>query len=497
MSINDSYRTLGVDQGQTGGLARVRTMRQKLASEYDHVLLLHAGDFLHPSFASKQDNGSSMIQIMNHLDGAFESFDPDMLITFGNHEFDKDQADDGPMLSTLLTNSEFTWLDSNIRWQPNFKVPHNVMPYALKHYGDVTVGVFSYTTDMQKPAYVESFDHFAETAARYVPLLKKQGADVVVALTHQWLKDDRHMMRLPEDIRPDIIFGGHEHYAQIESINNRWIIKADADAASVAVITLNGTTIEPPTIVPMKKEVAPDPDTLQWATRLHTDIQHDFCQDNKLPLDCLDQVVGRTQVMLQAEETHIRRFESNLGNLLADLSLDAFKTCGAQMAVLNSGAIRLNQNIAAGSDITEQYMAEMLPYPSDLRLIEITGQTLHAMLNHSTSNWTASGHWLQVAGVAFIHDSEAESASHIHIQGQSVEVDSQQRYRVVVPNYLITPKYDQDGYLMLNQHMQVNCPATGAEVAELFKTHMSNHPEGISPHTSGRICHVQTQGCHQ
>ena len=502
MSINDVYRTAGIDGGKTGGLARVHTLRKQLQSKNEHVLLLHAGDFLHPSFASKQDNGASMIQIMNHLNGGFDDFDEDMVVTFGNHEFEKDKAKYAPLMESLLEKSEFTWLDSNIHWNDEFDTGSHVQKTLLKSYGDFTVGIFSFTTDMQHPEFIDAFDDFSATAEKYVPQLRAQGADFVIALTHQWLQDDVAMMQLPEASRPDIIFGGHEHFAQLEAVNGRWIIKADADAASAAVIEVSKTeqkiSIEQPVIVPLREDVKEEPKTARWVAALNQSIDHAYCRKTEQESDrCLAVEVGKTQVKLIAEETEIRRFETNLGDLLADLVLEQFKSCGADIALLNSGSIRLNQNIPAGGVITQKHLEEMFPYPSDLRLIEITGSTLQQMLNHSVSGWTANGHWLQIAGLAYIHDSEQQTATHIHVDNNPDVVKEQDVFRAVVSSYLISPYTNHDGYHMIDESMEVACDLAPKlkEVKHLFKQHLINNPQGIAPEKKGRICHVQTQDC--
>ncbi len=505
ISINDVYRTAGIDAGKTGGLARVRALRKKLQSEYEHVLLLHAGDFLHPSFASKQDNGASMIQIMNHLDGAFDEFDQDMVVTFGNHEFDKSKAKYTPLMEGLLNKSEFTWLDSNINWQTGFNKNDHVINSIIKTYGDLNVGIFSFTTDMQHPDFIESFDGFAATAEKYVPALREQGADVVIALTHQWLQDDVAMMQLPLSYRPDVIFGGHEHFAQLEAVNDRWIIKADADAASAAVVEISqsngGVSIEQPIIVPLDHNIQEDPKTARWVAALNQSIDHAYCRKIEHESEqCLATELGKTQVKLIAEETEIRRFETNLGSLLADLALAPFKSCGADIALLNSGSIRLNQNIPAGDSITQKHLEEMFPYPSDLRLIEINGKTLQAILNHSVSGWTANGHWLQIAGLAYTHDSDLQTATHIHVNSSNETIQDDQIFRAVVPHYLISPVTNHDGYHMIDESMEVSCEKTTnnptlRETKHLFKQYLMQSPEGISPETKGRICHVQTQQC--
>ncbi len=501
MSINDVYRTAGIDGGKTGGLARVRALRKQLAEKNEHVLLLHAGDFLHPSFASKQDNGASMIQIMNHLDGAFDNFDEHMVVTFGNHEFDKSKAKYANLMHGLLDDSEFTWLDSNIHWNKDFTPPAQVKRTLIKSYGDLTVGIFSFTTDMQHPEFIDTFDDFKQTAEHYVPQLRAQGADVIIALTHQWLQDDVAMMQLPESSRPDIIFGGHEHFAQLENVNNRWIIKADADAASAAVIevvkTPQSVSIEQPVIVPLDQSVTEDKYTARWVAALNQSIDQEYCRKIQHKSEqCLSAEVGKTLVPLVAEETEIRRFETNLGDLLADLVLNAYQSCQADMAFLNSGSIRLSQNIPAGDAITQKHLEEMFPYPSDLRVIQVNGQKIQEMLNHSVSAWTANGHWLQMAGIAFIHDSDQETASHIHALRNDQAIQPDDTFNIVLPFYLISDQTDHDGYDMINESMELPCEGPINDVKALFKQHLSDNPQGISPEKKGRICHVQSQGCY-
>ncbi|VAW44292.1 hypothetical protein MNBD_GAMMA02-1610, partial [hydrothermal vent metagenome] len=196
------YRIAGINNGDTGGLARVRALRKQIEANYEHVLFLHAGDFLHPSFISKQDNGLAMIQTMNMLDGAANQFDSNMLVTWGNHEFDKSRLKHVPLMNDLLAQSEFTWLDSNITWASNNQQPtiqaDNMKSHQILQFGEVTVGVFSFTTDIVHPEYVAEFADYQQTAKKYVPMLREQGADFIIGLTHHWLQDDLAMMALPK-----------------------------------------------------------------------------------------------------------------------------------------------------------------------------------------------------------------------------------------------------------------------------------------------------------
>lgn len=499
LAINDVYRIGGIDNGETGGLARVRALRKQLEDKYEHVLMLHAGDFLHPSFISKQDNGAAMIETLNVMDGVSNHFDPNMIVTWGNHEFDKGKIKHVSIMNHLLSNAEFNWLGSNINWKADTVSSKHMTNHQLMKFGDITVGVFSQTTDIAHPDYIDSFDGFAETAKKYVPLLREQGADFVIALTHQWLEDDLAMMQLPESYRPDIIFGGHEHYAQIEQVNGNWVLKADADAASAIVAEISfdkqGSHVFPQ-VVKLDHDFQPDFAVKTLVTKLEQQNDQQYCEKNKLGSACLNEILGYTQTKLMAEETEIRRFETNLGNLLADIILEEFKSCAADVVLLNSGSIRLNQNIPAGSNVTVKHLEEMFPYPSDLRLIEFNGSLLTDILNHSISSWTANGHWLQIAGMAYIHNPEEHTVSHIHLKGDTEMGEYQDKMiRAVVPYYLISDQTDHDGYTMLDETMQKDCASNGAQLKHLFTEHLKSLPDGLNVKRDYRICNTTRDDC--
>src|SRR5262245_48049998 len=89
LAINDTYRIEPSHDG-TGGMARIRALRVRLESKYPDLVVVHAGDLLFPSFLSRAYLGAQMIDVLNRLDGS-DDFDPRLLVTFGNHEFDDER----------------------------------------------------------------------------------------------------------------------------------------------------------------------------------------------------------------------------------------------------------------------------------------------------------------------------------------------------------------------------------------------------------------------
>ena len=503
LGINDVYRSEGLDKGTLGGLARVRTLRNQLSANNQEVLLLHAGDFLQPSFSSRVNEGKAMIDIMNTLNGLNQGFDENMIVTFGNHEFDKSKIKHMPRLQQRIDESQFTWLDSNINWLHSDKNgsihSKKFKKWLIKEISGIKVGIFSLTTNMSHPEYIASFDDPIEVTKHFVPFLKSKGADIVIALTHQQLSDDKKLLELDAKYQPDLIFGGHEHYRQLEEINSKWIVKADADALSAAVIEVSldnkGNTKVLPIFVELNDTVEKEPQIQQVIENWIQKTNVNYCQSIKQDDSCLEEAYGSTRVKLIAEESEIRRFETNIGNFIADTARQAFKTCKADVALINSGSIRLNHNIAANSPITRKHIEGIFAYPSNLQLIEINGKILKQMITHTIDMWTANGHWLLVSGIQYIHNPETQQFSQLKWSHNGQLIRNDEVFTTIVPQYLIDAKTDHDGYHMINESMIQKCNKNGSSLKQIIINRIQNTPNGINPKIDGRICNTLRDNC--
>ena len=113
LQINDVYKIEGLESGNTGGLARVRTLRKHLESDGTPVIVLHGGDALYPSVMSKYLDARPMVDVLNLLDGNPAKEDTHLVVTFGNHEFDNQ---DPKILLDRLKESQFQWVSTNVSW---------------------------------------------------------------------------------------------------------------------------------------------------------------------------------------------------------------------------------------------------------------------------------------------------------------------------------------------------------------------------------------------
>ena len=174
--------------------------------------------------------------------------------------------------------------------------------------------------------------------------------------------------------------------------------------------------------------------------------------------------------------------------------MQEFKQCHADIALINSGSVRLNHNISANSNITRKHIEGLFPYPSDLKMIEVTGLTLKHMLNHSIDMWTANGHWLLVSGIKFTHNPEKQTFTNLRLNNNN-PIQDHDKLTIIVPNYLIDKNTDHDGYSMINDSMLVDCNKNGSDIKQLIINRIKNTTKGISPIKDGRICNTQRDNC--
>jgi 2',3'-cyclic-nucleotide 2'-phosphodiesterase (5'-nucleotidase family) len=491
LHLNDIYRIEGLIDGR-GGLARVRTLRRALEADCGQVLVTHAGDALGPSLLSRKLDGEQMIDTLNHLDGG-PGHDPLMVMTFGNHEFDQREAEDAAALQAHLEASEFTWLDTNITWSEGVGVEHMTERTHVQIAG-VDIGLFALTTDAAVPAYASFDTAYEAVARRQIAALRQEGARFVVALTHLSVDEDRALLQALGAEGPDLLLGGHDHVAIAEQVEGTWLVKSAADAVEVQELKVafldeggHRVFLEAHTL---DEGVPRDPTVQARVEHWQAEAEALYCEEAEP--GCLDVAYARTTTAWEAEELTIRRYESNLGDYLADLAREHFE---ADVAVLNSGALRLNQDVPAGSDVTQRLLEELLPYPIQLVELDLTGAQLQAMLDHSVSAWTGSGHWLQVSGIAFTHRVEAGAAEDLHLLSSEgpVRVTADMKLRVVVPRYIVDPAFgDQDGYGAtehggLSWDLATDHPAQKTGVEQLLLERLSQ-VEAIAPERDGRIC---------
>ncbi|MDG1483287.1 MAG: 5'-nucleotidase C-terminal domain-containing protein [Myxococcota bacterium] len=521
LHLNDVYRIEGLLDGR-GGLARVATLRSALEATCPELLITHGGDLLSPSLLSKSTNseatggkrrvqfaGAHMIDILSRLDGAPDAFDDRLVVAIGNHEFDSRDADFAPALDRMFEVSGFTWLDTGLTWgraedgTPLIAADNLVATHTVNLAG-VNVGLFGVTIDKDGVDYVTTTSDYAAIARSAIATLEAADAEVILGLTHLDIRDDLALLEaVPE--HPHLILGGHNHTAMTRAASDgRLVVKADADATTVRIVTV---TVAPDGTVSVQTDVpddagtplgpdapAPDPAVQGAIEGWLAALDASFCGLDAL--GCLSAPLTVAGTTLVAEELEIRRYETNLGDWVADQALGVFSEHAPDLAFINSGGLRLNQNITAGTAIPRQVVEELFPYSARLSLISLTGAELQAVAARSVEAWEGNGHWLQVSGWGFRHDPEAGTAADLALLpagGEAVAIDPEATYRVVVNDYLIADWSDRDGYTFPIRALDVAADGTDLK-GVVMEALRAAGADGISPEVEGRVCNTLRAG---
>lgn len=493
IGVNDLYEIEGVEGGQVGGLARLRTLRAQLEANGKEVLLLCAGDFLFPSQLSSLFEGQQMIDTMNLLDGDPLAFDQRMFVAFGHHEFDRGPLGESLPLMARIEESQFSWLATNVPHaakagrSDGFKASQ-VVDYAVVQVKDVKVGILGITGPLGIGP--SSFEDAVAAAGEALRELRRRGAVLTIAVTHLEMGQDRSLLTALGEEGPDLVIGGHEHEAQASQVAGRWILKADSNARTATVATIRpgrkgAWNVDYRLVFLVGQEPIKDQAMAErvavWKARADTLT----CARQGLKRGCQTERLARTAVRLIGDELSTRTVETNLGNWVADSMLDHFAEQGAQVAFINAGALRLDRNVEAGSEVTRRDLDELLPFNSQLRLIRIRGVTLKEVLAHAAENWGYSGHWLQIGGMAYGYDPEDGTISGLRLLGSGrsrIVLDDEEILAVTI-DYLAN---GGDDFMMLARAERV---AEGPPLKTILLDALRRSPaDGFSPRSEGRIC---------
>jgi 5'-nucleotidase len=462
LQINDVYSTLPVDG--MGGLARLATLKQRLAASGRTPLVMLAGDFLSPSVASSVFKGEQMVAALNAagLD----------IATLGNHEFDFGTD----VLLQRMSEAKWQWVVSNVLDTTTGKPVGGAAPYVVRSYGNLKVGILGLclTSDEITP---ERMQHLQlvdplEAAAMYMPKLRSEGAQVIIALTHLTFAQDRELAARFPDI--DVIVGGHEHFPITAFENRTFISKAGSDAKYVARIDINrraDATVERFfELIPMTSAIPDEPATARVIASYETKLGTE-----------LDTIVGATSVALDATSITIRARETNIGNLVADALRGEV---GADVAVVNAGSIRGDRIYPAGP-LSRRTLIAMHPFGGVVCKIDVDGEVLRQALENGVSKLPASdGRFAQVSGLSMTVNPEAAPGSRVsNVQVNGAPLSASKRYSVAITDYQFV---GGDGYTMFANQRVLIGPQSGPLVVSAIEHFVAAHAT-VTPTIEGRI----------
>jgi 2',3'-cyclic-nucleotide 2'-phosphodiesterase (5'-nucleotidase family) len=266
------------------------------------------------------------------------------------------------------------------------------------------------------------FDRVVPTARRQIRNLSDSGADIVVAITHIGLEEDRKLARMVDGI--DVIVGSHSHsrLQKPEFENNTIIVQAGSQLNQVGRLDLNVNSSRGMIV--------------NYDGGLISLLHRFYPPDKEVQkvlnpyLEKVDKMLSEVVGYVTADLSRVPDGSSPLGNLVTDAMREA---TGADLAFQNSFGIR--DNIPAG-EVTMRHLYRVLPFGNELVVMDLTGQQIKKLLEQSASLEKGV---LQLSGARIKVDytkSRGNRVVEIKIDGENISPDSS--YKVVTSSFLAT-----------------------------------------------------------
>lgn len=161
----------------------------------------------------------------------------------------------------------------------------------------------------------------------------------------------------------------------------------------------------------------------------------------------LNQPIATVVRNFQTLRTSVRTQENAFANLVADT---VRQFANADIALINGGIIRGNQNYVKGQRLTRRDIAQELPFRSKLAVLTITGQQLKQALENGLSTIEqVRGRFPQISGIDVTYQPKnnvGERVISIKINGEAI--NPTHSYKLATTDYLAN---GGDGYQVLDE----------------------------------------------
>lgn len=425
LHTNDTHSAIEPDRHDLGGVARRKVLIDSVRGTNRNVMLIDAGDAVQGSLYYTLFGGEVERKLMNAL-----GYDIQIL---GNHEFDKglDQlAKEWKQLNAVRLSSNYdfsgTPLDSLF------------VPAMIRKVGDKAIGFIGINLD---PAGIVSKENYkgikyidgVKAANEKAAILKENGADMVIAVTHVGYENepgynDLDIAKASKDI--DIIIGGHSHTV-IDPADKRagvpkWrvpnsegdtivVVQTGSSGVNLGEIDINLNTGDVNArLIPVDKRLD---------SRVDPNIENIIAPYRKQVDEMRAKEIGTSPYEFE-------RKSPEMLNLLSDfVRVRGAELCGkpVDLAIMNKGGIR--NSLSAGT-ITQGEIIDIAPFDNSIVVMDIKGSDLLENLGIMASQ---DGNGVS-GNVSVVYDPQTKEINSATIDGKPI--NPAKTYRLATIDYL-------------------------------------------------------------
>ncbi len=477
-------------EGGRGGSVRMQQASRAVRQDRPDAIFLDAGDVFQGTLywaSHKETMPAALLDAMEY-----------QAIIPGNHEFDdgcKPFLEEVRALKTPVTAA-------NLFFDPPLEGAALIRPWVVIERSGRKIGIVgianTQTVTSSSPCPEARFADETETLRVAVNELTAQGVNIIIALTHIGLENDKRLARSVAGV--DIIVGGHSHsllsntlpkaegpYPLVErSPEGRPVLIVTAAAAAAYLGRLDvrfddaGVPLswqgEPIVLddasLREMKAPAPDPELSAMIENFSEPVRRILRE----PLGAISAEGKDGKPLDEPGVLLCRAAECLTGDIVADALLSQVFN-GAQAAVVNSGALR---NSLPGGRVNVGDILVALPFQNRPVMADMTGSVLLRALEHGVAGYDKKGGaFLQTAGLRYAFDPGKEPGKRIvkaeirDKSGSWSRVRADTSYKVATVDFLagggdgfamLRPlKWQKAAMLMsdaLRLHLQKNSPLT-------------------------------------
>lgn len=288
----------------------------------------------------------------------------------------------------------------------------------------------------------------AEVVQDLAAVLRKEGAEMIIALTHQREPNDIKLAKAVPTGTIDLMVGGHDHFYAHSIINGVHLLRSGTDFKQLSYLEAWRKTSHDDN----NKDTSSENQAWDF-TITRRDITRDIPEDPKTVSivndltsslrASLEKPIGYTISPLDARFTTVRLKESNMGNFVCDLMRTYY---AADCCIMASGTIRGDEVYPPGI-LRKKDIMNCFPFEDPCVVLKLTGGAIFAALENGVSTYPAlEGRFPQVSNLRFSFDPKREAGRRIvecSLGGDTLTRDNTTEYKLVTRGYMA---HGKDGF---------------------------------------------------